>query len=112
MLYPPIVYTRIYIKEQQAKGVAMEIVKIRRVGNSNVVTLPRSFEAAGYVAGSSVVLDQTPTGDLLMIPESRARGDLRELGRRLVAEHAEGLALLEAYDRGEATLDGDSLRSK
>ena len=88
----------------------MEIVKIRRVGNSNVVTLPRSLEAAGYVGGTSVVVEQTPTGEVVLIPESRVRDRFRGIGRRLIAEHREGLELLEAYDRGEAILADDELR--
>ena len=31
---------------------AMKIVKVRRVGNSNVISIPREFEASGYVPGS------------------------------------------------------------
>ena len=30
----------------------MHVVKVRRVGNSNVVTLPKSLELAGFAAGA------------------------------------------------------------
>ncbi|MCW3069809.1 MAG: hypothetical protein JWL67_2434, partial [Solirubrobacterales bacterium] len=29
----------------------MKIVKVRRVGNSNVISIPREFEAHGYAPG-------------------------------------------------------------
>jgi antitoxin component of MazEF toxin-antitoxin module len=79
----------------------MQVVKIRRVGNSNVVTLPHELEAAGYAAGTSVVVEQTVTGEVLLVPENRVRDRIRELGRRVIQEDREALELLAAYDRGE-----------
>ena len=89
----------------------MQIVKIRRVGNSNVVTLPHQFEAAGYTPGISVVIEQAPTGELILMPEDRVRTRVREIGRRVIEEHREALDLLEAFDRGEAiSVDGELRR--
>jgi len=42
----------------------MRVVKIRRVGNSNVLSIPREFERLGYRAGVAVVVDKGPAGDL------------------------------------------------
>ena len=80
----------------------MHIVKIRRVGNSNVITLPREYESAGYTAGTSVVVELTAGGELVLLSEGRARTRIGEIGRRVVAEHREALDLLLAHDRGEA----------
>ena len=88
----------------------MHVVKIRRVGNSNVVTLPHQLEAAGYAPGTSVVVEQTSTGELLLVPEDHLRDRIREIGRRVVAEHREALDLLEAFDRGEAVVADGELR--
>ena len=89
----------------------MQIVKIRRVGNSNVVTLPHQLEAAGYTAGTSVVIEQTPDGHLLLMPETSVRERIREVGRKVIREHREALDLLAAHDRGEAMLvDGEIRR--
>lgn len=86
----------------------MQVVKIRRVGNSNVVTLPHELEASGYTVGTSVVVEQTSTGELLLVPEGRLRRPIEEIGRRVIAEHREALDLMEAYDRGEAiAVDGE-----
>ena len=42
----------------------MNVVKVRRVGNSNVISIPREFEAKGYAPGSSVLVEELPDGDL------------------------------------------------
>ena len=88
----------------------MQVVKIRRVGKSNVITLPHHLEAAGYAPGTTIVVEQTPTGELLLVPESRVRERVQEIGRRVIAEHREALDLLAAYDRGEATSVHGELR--
>ena len=89
----------------------MQIVKIRRVGNSNVVTLPHQLEGAGYTLGTSVVIEQVPTGELILMPEDRVRARIREIGHRVIAEHREALDLLEAFDPGEAeSIDGELRR--
>lgn len=51
----------------------MKTAKIRRVGNSNVVTLPRVFERAGYTPGTEVVVEELPSGALLIQPVTHAR---------------------------------------
>ena len=88
----------------------MQVVKIRRVGNSNVVTLPHQLEAAGYTPGTSVVVEQTPTGELLLMPEARLRERIQAIGQRVIEEHREALDLLAAYDRGEAVSVEGELR--
>lgn len=80
----------------------MVVVKVRRVGNSNVVSLPRELEGAGYMVGSSVAIERLPTGELLIVPESRMCQHVREVGRRAIKENGEALRMLEEYDRGEA----------
>jgi antitoxin component of MazEF toxin-antitoxin module len=45
----------------------MRVVKIRRVGNSNVLSIPREFERLGYCAGVAVVVDEGPAGDLRVV---------------------------------------------
>lgn len=90
----------------------MRVVKIRRVGNSNVVTLPHELEAAGYTAGTSVAVERTATGEVLLVPERRVREGIRELGRRVIEEDREALELLAAYDRGEPVVIEGEVRQK
>lgn len=81
----------------------MEVVKIRRVGNSNVISLPRSLERLGYTSGTSVVVDELESGELRVVPASKVRELMRETSRRVVAENREALEILERHDRQSAT---------
>ena len=76
----------------------MKIVKIRRVGNSNVVSIPREFEAQGFTPGSSVLVEELPGGELRILPVERVREHIREIGRRVVTEHPEALEILATHD--------------
>jgi antitoxin component of MazEF toxin-antitoxin module len=76
----------------------MRIVKIRRVGNSNVVSIPREFEAQGYTPGTSVLLEELPGGELRILPTEQVRKQIRRVGRRLVDEHREALRILAEHD--------------
>lgn len=80
----------------------MKVVKVRRVGNSNVVSLPRELEASGYVPGTSVLVEELPDGELRILPTDRMRERVREIAARTVSEHAEALEILESYDADQA----------
>lgn len=84
----------------------MQIVKVRRVGNSNVVTLPKSVEAAGFAAGASVVVESLPSGEIMLVPERLLRERIRAIGRQVIAEDQEAFELLAAHDRGKGPLAG------
>lgn len=83
----------------------MHRVKIRHVGNSEVVTLPKALRGAGLTAGAELLLEPLADGQILLTPLSGGREALRkrirQIGRRVIAEEADTLALLAAYDRGE-----------
>lgn len=76
----------------------MKIVKVRRVGNSNVVSIPRELEKSGYTPGSSVLVEELANGELRIIPTDRVRERIRDVGRRVVAEHPEALEILADHD--------------
>ena len=76
----------------------MKIVKVRRVGNSNVVSIPREFEAQGFTPGSSVLVEELPGGELRILPTEKVREKIRDVGRRVVAEHSEALRILADHD--------------
>lgn len=76
----------------------MRIVKIRRVGNSNVVSIPREFEAQGFTPGTTVLLEELPGGELRILPTEQLRKHIRRVGRRLVDEHREALQILAEHD--------------
>lgn len=76
----------------------MKVVKVRRVGNSNVVSIPREFEAHGYVAGTSVLVEELKGGELRIMPTEQVRDRIRGIGQRVVGEHAEALQILAEHD--------------
>ena len=76
----------------------VKIVKIRRVGNSNVVSIPREFEAKGYTPGASVLVEELPGGELRIIPTEKLRERIKQIGVRVVAEHQEALQILAEHD--------------
>ncbi len=76
----------------------MKVVKIRRVGNSNVVSLPHELESRGFTAGTAVIIEELATGELRIIPASRVRELIREAGRKVIAEDQEALRILAPQD--------------
>jgi antitoxin component of MazEF toxin-antitoxin module len=84
----------------------MKIVKIRRVGNSNVVSIPREFEDRGFSPGASVLVEELPGGELRILPTEKVRERIRETGRRMVAEHEEALQILAEHDPDAQTPPG------
>lgn len=76
----------------------MKVVKVRRVGNSNVVSIPRELEARGYVPGTSVLVEELEGGELRIMPTEQVRDRIRGVGRRVVDEHAEALKILAEHD--------------
>jgi antitoxin component of MazEF toxin-antitoxin module len=84
------------------RRVGVQLVKIRRVGNSNVISLPRSLEQSGYMPGTEVLVDTLPSGEVVLHLASGVREHIRAAGRRIIAENREALDILEAYDRDPA----------
>jgi hypothetical protein len=78
----------------------MKVVKVRRVGNSNVISIPREFEARGYAPGSSVLVEELPGGELRIMSTEKVREHIHEIGERVVAEHGEALQILADHDPG------------
>jgi antitoxin component of MazEF toxin-antitoxin module len=76
----------------------MKVVKVRRVGNSNVVSLPRELEARGYEPGTSVLIEELEDGSLRILPADQVRERIRGTGRRVVREHTAALDLLADHD--------------
>jgi antitoxin component of MazEF toxin-antitoxin module len=79
----------------------MRIVKIRRVGNSNVISIPREFEAMGFTKGVPVVVTALPSGELRVLPADRVRHMIREFGRKVIAKDRHSLEILEGHDEGQ-----------
>lgn len=75
----------------------MEIVKVRRVGNSNVITLPREMERYGFVEGSQVTIEAAGDGELRLVSVEKMqehRERVRQASREVMHKHRRSLALL------------------
>ncbi len=80
----------------------MKIMKIRKVGNSMVVSLPHELESRGYRVGTQVMIQELPTGELRIVPTNRVRQFVRESARKVVAEDQEALRILADYEQQQA----------
>jgi antitoxin component of MazEF toxin-antitoxin module len=78
---------------------AMKIVKVRRVGNSNVISIPREFEVLGFTQDAAVIVTALPSGELRVLPAARVRRLIRAHGRKVVLEDRKALQILEDHDR-------------
>ena len=65
----------------------MQVMKIRRVGNSNVVSLPHALERFGYTAGTTVLVDALPNGALCLVPTNQVRACMEECGQPGTDKH-------------------------
>jgi antitoxin component of MazEF toxin-antitoxin module len=76
----------------------MWVHRVRRVGNSNVISLPRELDAAGFAIGAQVLIKQLPSGEVRLLPVDRVRTIVREGGRRVIAENRDALQILAERD--------------
>lgn len=76
----------------------LRVLKVRRVGNSNVVSIPRELEARGYAPGTSVLLEELESDELRIMPTDHVHDRIRGIGRRAVEEYPEALRILAGHD--------------
>ena len=77
----------------------MQVMKIRRVGNSNVVSLPHALEHLGYTAGTMVLVDALPDGALRIVPTDQVRACMEERGQQGMGDrHAAPRSETDAVD--------------
>jgi antitoxin component of MazEF toxin-antitoxin module len=79
----------------------MKMVKIRRVGNSNMVALPKDWEADGFAPGSYVLVERDQAGEIRMLRAGDVTERVDALGDEMLEKHAEALRILAQHDRGE-----------
>ena len=74
-------------------------MRIRRIGNSNMVALPSELEEAGYRPGVEVLVQAMPEGEVRIVRADLARESTRDLARRLAERHRHTLERLADHDR-------------
>jgi len=77
----------------------MRVNRVRKVGNSRVISLPRELERAGFIDGAQVVIQELPSGEVRLVPADNLRAMVRDYGRRVVAENRRALDILAEHDR-------------
>ena len=78
------------------------MVKVRRVGSSNVISLPRDLEELGFRPDTQVMLRPLPNGEgLLVIPANQIDAYIDRIAAQVIEEERPVLERLAAYDRGE-----------
>jgi antitoxin component of MazEF toxin-antitoxin module len=77
----------------------MRVNRVRKVGNSRVISLPRELERAGFIDGAQVLIQELPSGEVRLMPADNLRVIVRDYGRRVVAENRRALDILAEYDR-------------
>lgn len=80
----------------------MKIVKVRRLGDSNIVVIPREFEKLGYTPGDSVLVEALPNGEILIRPADQLRATMDRIIDQVVDEDREALQILADHDRKPA----------
>jgi antitoxin component of MazEF toxin-antitoxin module len=77
----------------------MKVNRVRRVGNSKVISLPPELSEMGFHDGAQVMIQGLPSGEVRLVPTSRLYSLVREYGRRVVAENREALDILAGHDQ-------------
>ncbi len=78
----------------------MKMLKIRRVGNSNMVALPKDWEDDGFAPGAFVLVERDRTGEIRMLRAGDVAGQVDALADEMIEKHAEALRILAEHDRG------------
>lgn len=77
----------------------MKMNRVRKVGNSRVLSLPRELERLGFSEGTQVVIQELPNGEVRLMPADRIRAMVRDYGRRVVEENRKALEILAEHER-------------
>ena len=79
----------------------MRILKIRKVGNSNVVSIPKEYEAAGFVANADIALELGEDGFLYLrpLPVDERKQVVLTAVQAATKRHRRAMEILEEYDR-------------
>lgn len=77
------------------------MLKIRRVGNSNMVALPKEWENDGFAPGAYVLVERDQTGEIRMLRAGDMAAKVDALADEMIEKHAEALRILTEHDHGE-----------
>jgi len=75
------------------------MVKIRRIGNSNMVALPKDWEDHGFAPGAYVLVERDQAGEIRMLRARDIAEQIDALADEMIEKHAEALRVLAEHDR-------------
>jgi hypothetical protein len=73
------------------------VVRVRRLGDTSVVPIPRELEDKGYRAGSTVRVEAIE-GGLKIVLIQTVHEQLHRIGRDVIGAHRMALSLLARHD--------------
>jgi antitoxin component of MazEF toxin-antitoxin module len=77
---------------------AMKMLKVRRVGNSNMVALPKEWEADGFGPGSYVLAERDGAGEVRILRADNVAARIDAIADEMIEKHAEALHILAEHD--------------
>jgi antitoxin component of MazEF toxin-antitoxin module len=76
----------------------MKMVKVRRVGNSNMVALPKEWETSGFGPGAYVLVERDQAGEVRMLRADGMTNRIDAIAGEMIEKHAEALRILAEHD--------------
>ena len=76
----------------------MKIVKVRRVGNSNMVALPKEWESSGFGPGSYVLVERDQAGEVRLLRAGDISERIDAIAGEMIEKHAKALKILAEHD--------------
>lgn len=76
----------------------MKMLKVRRVGNSNMVALPKEWEADGFGAGDYVLAERDEAGEVRILRAGDVPARIDAIAGEMITRHAEALQILAEHD--------------
>lgn len=84
----------------------MRMLKVRRVGNSNMVALPKEWAGDGFGPGAYVLADRDAAGAVRLLQAGDARNRIDAIADEMVEKHSEALQLLADIDAADSAKPG------
>jgi hypothetical protein len=77
---------------------AVKMLKVRRVGNSNMVALPKEWEDDGFGPGAYVLAERDEAGEVRILRAGDVPARIDALADEMIEKHAEALHILAEHD--------------
>jgi len=76
----------------------MKMIKVRRIGNSNMVALPKEWATSGFGPGAYVLVERDQAGEIRILRAHDMTARIDALADEMIEKHAEALHILAEHD--------------